>query len=238
MAEPGGEAGHPTGKLEQRLNSLRAGVLGANDGIVSTAAVVVGVAGASSAAEPVVMAGLAAAIGGAVSMALGEYVSVSSQLDSERSIIEEEEEALAADPDAELDALAAWYEERGISSATSRAVAEEMFAQDPLDAVVRARHTIDTTDIPSPWRAAAASFLAFSLGAILPLAAILLPPLEWRVAVTFLATLVGLAITGTVAAAIGGGSRLRAAARVVVGGALALGATYGAGVLLDTSGVV
>ncbi|MDD9205152.1 VIT1/CCC1 transporter family protein, partial [Georgenia sp. 10Sc9-8] len=125
---------------------MRAGVLGANDGIVSTAAVVVGVAGATTATGPIAMAGIAAAIGGAVSMALGEYVSVSSQRDSEKHIIDDERRALAADPGAELEALVRLYEGRGISSATSRKVAEELSARDALDAHLRARHNIDATD--------------------------------------------------------------------------------------------
>ncbi len=226
------------GGLEQRLNALRAGVLGANDGIVSTAAVVVGVAGATTATGPIAMAGIAAAIGGAVSMALGEYVSVSSQRDSEKSIIAQERRALAADPDGELAALARLYQERGISAATSRQVAHELSARDPLDAHLRERHNIDTTDIASPWHAALASFLAFAAGALLPLLAALLPPAGVRVPITFVVTLAGLALTGAVAAAIGGGSRRRAALRVVVGGTLALAATYLIGSLLGASGVV
>ncbi|MPV36302.1 VIT1/CCC1 transporter family protein [Georgenia subflava] len=224
--------------LEQRLNALRAGVLGANDGIVSTAAVVVGVAGATTATGPIAMAGLAAAIGGAVSMALGEYVSVSSQRDSEQNLIAVARRSLAEDPERELQALARLYEARGISAATARQVAEELSSHDALDAQVRARHNIDTDDVASPWHAAVVSFLAFALGAVLPLLAILLPSPEVRVPVAFVVTLAGLALTGTVAAAIGGGSRLRAAVRVVAGGALALLATYVVGVLLGTSGIL
>ncbi|PFG39444.1 VIT1/CCC1 family predicted Fe2+/Mn2+ transporter [Georgenia soli] len=226
------------GGLEQRLNALRAGVLGANDGIVSTAAVVVGVAGATTSTGAIATAGVAAAIGGAVSMALGEYVSVSSQRDSEKNIIEEERRALEADPAVGLESLARLYEERGLSPETSRTVAQELSARDALDAHLRARHNIDATDVASPWHAALASFLAFAGGALLPLLAILLPPPELRVPVTFVGTLVGLALTGAVAAGIGGGSRSRAATRVVVGGGLALAATYLIGFLLGTTGIV
>ena len=235
---PAGSDDRRNGGLEQKLNALRAGVLGANDGIVSTAAVVVGVAGATTATGPIAMAGIAAAIGGAVSMALGEYVSVSSQRDSEKHVIDDERRALAADPDAELEALARLYEGRGISAATSRKVAEELSARDALDAHLRARHNIDATDVASPWHAAVASFLAFIVGALLPLLAILLPTPALRVPIAFIATLVGLALTGAVAAGIGGGSRLRAAVRVVAGGALALVATYLIGVLLGTAGLI
>ncbi|MGW1681521.1 VIT1/CCC1 transporter family protein [Saccharopolyspora sp. NPDC002376] len=224
--------------LEQRLNALRAGVLGANDGIVSTAAVLVGVAGATVSTGPILTAGLAAAIGGAVSMALGEYVSVSSQRDSERALIERERRALDEDPEREQRVLAHLYVERGISAGTAHRVAEELSAHDPLAAQVRERHGIDQDDVASPWHAAIASFLAFSIGAVLPMLAILLPGPGLRVPVTFAATLTALALTGAIAAWIGGGSRARAAARVVVGGALALGATYAVGALLGTTGVL
>ena len=226
------------GGLEQRLNALRAGVLGANDGIVSTAAVVVGVAGATTSTGAIALAGIAAAVGGAVSMALGEYVSVSSQRDSEKHVMKRVRQALDTDPDAELDALAQLYEQRGISPQTSREVARQLSAQDALDAHLRERHNIDHTDVASPWHAALASFLAFAVGALLPLLAILLPGPDLRVPVTFLATLVGLALTGAVAASIGGGSKMRAAIRVLIGGALALGATYLIGSLLGTAGIV
>lgn len=237
-AHTGGGDQRAPGGLEQRLNRLRAGVLGANDGIVSTAAVVVGVAGATTATGPIATAGVAAAIGGAVSMALGEYVSVSSQRDSEEHLIADQERALATDPEGQFNALTRLYQERGISPETSRTVATELSAHDPLAAHLRARHNIDATDIASPWHAAIVSFLTFALGAVLPLLAILLPSPELRVPIAFVATLAGLALTGAVAAGIGGGSRARAAVRVVVGGALALTATYLIGVLLGTAGVV
>lgn len=239
--ERGAAGGGPpprNGGLGQRLNALRAGVLGANDGIVSTAAVVVGVAAATTEVGTIAMAGIAAAVGGAVSMALGEYVSVSSHRDSERSIIADTRRALEADPEAGLEALAAAYQERGISPETSRLVAQELSSRDPLDAHLRERHNIDTTDVVSPWHAAVASFLSFAVGAILPLAAVLLPPPLARVPITFAVTLIGLAATGAVAAGIGGGSRLRAAVRMVVGGALALAATFLIGFLVGATGVV
>ncbi|MGI8312413.1 VIT1/CCC1 transporter family protein [Saccharopolyspora hattusasensis] len=224
--------------LEQRLNALRAGVLGANDGIVSTAAVLVGVAGATVSTGPILTAGLAAAIGGAVSMALGEYVSVSSQRDSERALIERERRALDEDPAREQRVLAHLYEQRGISADTAHRGAEELSAHDPLAAQVRERHGIDQDDVASPWHAAIASFVSFAIGAVLPMLAILLPGPGLRVPVTFAATLAALALTGAIAAWIGGGSRARAAVRVVAGGALALGATYAVGALLGTTGVL
>ncbi|SDQ78472.1 VIT1/CCC1 transporter family protein [Thermostaphylospora chromogena] len=226
---------HRAGRLEHKLNALRAGVLGANDGIVSTAAVVVGVAGATSAGEPILLAGLAAAIGGAVSMALGEYVSVHSQRDSERHLIEEGRRALAADPAAELQALIRAYEERGLSPQTARQVAQELTARNALEAHMRERHNIDPHGVTNPWHAAIASFVSFAIGAVLPLLAILLPAPDLRVPVAFAATLAGLALTGAVAAWIGGGSRLRAAVRVTAGGTLALATTYLIGTLLGTA---
>jgi VIT1/CCC1 family predicted Fe2+/Mn2+ transporter len=224
--------------LEQRLNALRASVLGANDGIVSTAAVVVGVAGATTSPGPIATAGLAAAVGGALSMALGEYVSVSSQRDSENHLIDEERQILATDPERGVETLARLYEDRGLSPATARRAAEELSAGDALAAHVRERHTIDPDDVASPWHAAAASFAAFALGAALPLVAVLLAAGALRVPVTFAVTLLGLALTGAVAAAIGGGSRARAATRVVVGGGLAMAATYAIGTLLGTTSVI
>ncbi|MFB2557411.1 VIT1/CCC1 transporter family protein [Herbiconiux liangxiaofengii] len=232
-------AGEPhRGGIAQRLNWLRAGVLGANDGIVSVAAIVVGVAGATSATGPILTAGLAGLIGGAISMALGEYVSVSSQSDSERALIAKERRELADIPDEELDELTGLYRARGLSESTARQVAIELTRHDALAAHLSAELNIDEDDVVSPWHAAAASAAAFTIGAILPMLAILLPPEDWRVPVTFIAVLMALALTGAISAAIGGSSRRRAMIRVVVGGALALAATYGVGLLLGASGVV
>lgn len=223
------------GGLSQRLNWLRAGVLGANDGIVSVAAVVVGVAGATTSVGPIVTAGAAAVFGGAVSMALGEYVSVSSQRDSERALIEKETRELAADPEGELAELAQMYRDRGLTEDTARRVAEELTAENALGAHLAVELNIDPDDVVSPWHAALASFVAFLVGAVLPMAAILLPPPALRVPVTFAATIVALALTGTIAAQLGGSSRSRAALRVVIGGALALGITFLIGRLLGGS---
>lgn len=217
--------------LAQRLNGLRAGVLGANDGIVSTAAVVVGVAGATSEVAPVLVAGMAALVGGAVSMALGEYVSVSSQRDSEHALIEKERRELAEAPDAEFTELVGLYEARGLSTETATRVATELTASDALKAHLSVELNIDADDVVSPWTAAFASAVAFTVGALLPLLTILLLPVEVRVAATFAAVLLALAVTGYVAAWIGGARRGRAVVRMVVGGALALGATYVVGSL-------
>ncbi|GAA3026054.1 VIT family protein [Microbacterium dextranolyticum] len=227
--------GHPDephrAGLAQRLNGLRAGVLGANDGIVSTAAVVVGVAGATAEVMPVLLAGSAALVGGAISMALGEYVSVSSQRDSERALIEKERQELASDPHGEFAELVELYRERGLSEDTATRVATELTAHDALSAHLSIELNIDQDDVVSPWSAAIASAVAFTVGALLPMATILLLPHPARLVWTFVAVLVALAVTGYVAAWIGGARRGRAIMRTVVGGALALGATFLVGTL-------
>ena len=224
--------------MGQRLNWLRAGVLGANDGIVSVAALVVGVAGATTDNAALLTAGLAGLVGGAVSMALGEYVSVSSQRDSERALIAKEREELRTMPREELAELTALYRERGLSEATAQKVAEELTAHDALSAHLEVELGIDQDDLVNPWHAALSSAVAFTLGALLPLLAILLPPPEWRIPVTFAAVLLALAATGAVGAVIGGSAPVRASLRLIVGGALALLATWLIGTLLGTTGIV
>ena len=224
--------------MASRLNWLRAGVLGANDGIVSVAAIVVGVAGATSTIAPIITAGVAGLVGGAISMALGEYVSVSSQRDSQRALVAQERRELATMPEEELAELATLYEAKGMSAATAALVATELTAHDALSAHLEAELGINEDDIVSPWQAAGASALAFFIGAALPMLAILLPPAEARVPVTFAAVLVALAITGVMSARIGGSPWLRPTLRVVLGGALALAATFLIGTLLGTTGVV
>ena len=224
--------------VAQRLNWLRAGVLGANDGIVSVAAIVVGVAGATGYSGPILAAGAAGLVGGAVSMALGEYVSVSSQSDSQKALIEKERRELEEEPEEELAELAAIYQDKGLSPETARQVALELTEHNALAAHLSAELNIDEEDIVSPWHAAFASAVAFTIGAVLPMLAILLPPAGIRVPLTFATVLVALALTGALGAWIGGGSKARAAVRVVVGGALALAATFTIGNLLGASGVV
>jgi len=224
--------------VASKLNWLRAGVLGANDGIVSVAAIVVGVAGATSNIAPIVTAGLAALVGGAISMALGEYVSVSSSRDSTHALIAKEKAELRDFPDEELAELAGLYRARGLSEKTAQKVAEELTAKDALKAHLETELNIDQDDVASPWHAAGASALAFVIGGVLPLLAILLPPDGTRIPVTFAVVLIALAITGWISAQIGGTPKPRAVARVVLGGAAALLATFVIGTLLGTSGVV
>jgi VIT1/CCC1 family predicted Fe2+/Mn2+ transporter len=234
---PGQHPDEPhTGGIAQRLNWLRAGVLGANDGIVSVAAIVVGVAGATEDVAAIVIAGLAALVGGAVSMALGEYVSVSSQRDSERALISKEQHELATMPEEEFEELAGLYRAKGLTEETAYKVAEELTAHDALRAHLSAELDIDPDDVVSPWHAAIASAISFLIGGVLPMLTILLPA-AWRVPITFAAVIVALAGTGYVAAAIGGSSRGKAALRVVIGGAIALAATFLIGRLFHTAGV-
>jgi VIT1/CCC1 family predicted Fe2+/Mn2+ transporter len=226
------------GGLGQRLNWLRAGVLGANDGIVSVASLVVGVAGATTDNAALLTAGIAGLVGGAISMALGEYVSVSSQRDSERALISKEREELRTMPDAELAELTSLYRDRGLSEQTARQVAEELTAHDALAAHLEVELGIDQNDLVNPWHAAMSSAIAFTLGALLPLLAILLPPASVRVPITCAAVLIALAVTGAVSARIGGSNPVRASIRLVIGGGLALAATWIIGTLLGTAGVV
>jgi vacuolar iron transporter family protein len=217
------------GSVTARLNWLRAGVLGANDGIVSTAGIVVGVAAATAARGPILTAGLAGLVAGAVSMALGEYVSVSTQRDTERALLAKERRELRDDPRAERDELAALYEEKGLSPATARLVADELSEGDAVRAHAEVELGIDPDDLTNPWQAALSSALSFTVGALLPLLAILLPPTTFRIPVTCLAVLAALALTGTTSAMLGGAPRRPALLRNVIGGGLALAITYAVG---------
>lgn len=238
MEETPGQRSEPhEGGVAERLNWLRAAVLGANDGIVSTAATVVGVAGVTNTLAPILVAGTAAVVGGSVSMALGEYVSVSSQRDSQEALIEKERQELREDPEGELLELAGLYEQKGLSPATARLVADELTDHDALAAHLAVELNIDELEVVNPWHAAFASAGAFAAGAVLPLLAILLMPAGIRIPVTFIAVLAALAITGAVSARVGGSSRRRAVARLVIGGALAMAFTYLVGTLLGTTGI-
>jgi VIT1/CCC1 family predicted Fe2+/Mn2+ transporter len=172
-----------------------------------------------------------------VSMALGEYVSVSSQRDAEQALIARERRELAEDPEGELEELAGLYRARGLSEATALAVATELTAIDPFAAHVEAELGLDPDDLTNPWHAAISSGISFTAGAILPLLAILLAPAGARIAVTFVAVVLALAITGSVSARLGGAGRRRAVARLVVGGAIAMAVTFGVGRLLGVSGI-
>nr|WP_237198335.1 VIT family protein [Rothia nasimurium] len=227
------------GAYQEKLNRLRAAVLGANDGIVSVAATVVGVAGATTSTSAIGVAAAAAVVGGAISMALGEYVSVSSQVDSQEALIAKEKAELRDLPEQELDELTEILQERGISPETARKAAIEMTEKNALKTHLHFELGIDDEDIPSPWSAALASAGAFLMGALLPTLLILVFPESIRIPVTFAGVLIALAVTGTLGAKWGGSPRYgKAAVRVVIGGALALAVTFAVGSLLGASGVV
>jgi len=218
-----------------RLNWLRAGVLGANDGIVSTAGLVVGVAGATTATGPILTAGIAGLVAGAVSMALGEYVSVSSQRDTERALLEKERGELAEFPEQEFEELTELYRAKGLSEATARQVARELTDNDAFAAHADVELHLDPDELTNPWQAAGASAVAFTTGSVLPLAAILLPPPGARVPVTFVVVVAALAATGYLSAWLGGARPGRAVLRLVLGGAVAMAVTYGIGAVVGTA---
>ncbi|PMB90462.1 VIT1/CCC1 transporter family protein [Varibaculum cambriense] len=210
-------------KTASKLNWLRAGVLGANDGIVSTAGVVVGVA----AADPqnniaIFTAGMAAVVAGAISMAAGEYVSVSTQKDTEQALVHKENTRLRKDPEGEFAGLIKVYEGKGLSPETARLVAKEYSAIDPVAAQVEARYSIDSEEFVSPWNAAFSSAISFVLGAVLPMLAILLFPPASKFIATFILTLVALGLAGYTSAWLSEAPRGRAVIRVITGGALAM----------------
>ncbi|MFT4125574.1 MAG: VIT family protein [Gordonia sp. (in: high G+C Gram-positive bacteria)] len=223
------------GSIGNRLNWLRAGVLGANDGIVSTAGIVIGVAAATIDRAPIVTAGVAGLTAGAVSMALGEYVSVSAQRDSEKASLATERRELTEQPEEEFDELVGLYEEKGLTHETARRVARELTLRDPLEAHADIELGIDPDELTNPWQAAFSSAIAFITGALLPLIAIVVPPADWRIPVAFVAVLCALALTGATGATLGGSRPGRPVVRVLVGGAIAMLVTYGIGNLVGSA---
>lgn len=216
--------------LASRLNWLRAGVLGANDGIVSTAGIVVGVSGAAVGSRALLAAGIAGLIAGALSMAAGEYISVSTQRDTERAQLDRERQALADNPDGELATLADTFGEQGVDERLAREVATQLSERDALGAHAHFRFGIDAKALTNPWHAAFASMISFAFGAIIPLFAIVLSPPAYALWITAIAVCVALAITGSVSAYLGGAPVPRATIRNLIGGNLAMGVTYWIGV--------
>lgn len=228
------EAEPHAANISGRLNWLRAGVLGANDGIVSTASLVVGVAGATSDRTAILVAGVAGLIGGALSMAAGEYVSVSTQRDSEKALLHLERQELEEDAESELEELTRLYMDKGVSAPLARQVAVELTEHDALAAHADAELGIDPEELTNPWHAAFASMLAFTVGALLPLLTITLSPEPLRLWVTALSVAAALALTGWTSARLGYGPAGKAVARNVVGGLLAMGITHFVGSLVGT----
>ena len=223
-----------SGRIASRMNWLRAGVMGANDGIVSTAGVVVGVAGAAVSSGALLASGVAAVAAGAMSMGVGEYVSVSSQRDSQAAELATERAQLETDPAGELDQLTRLIQTQGIRPDLARRVAAQLTEKDALTAHARLELGIDPNELVSPWHAAWASTVAFVLGALVPLIAILATPRSAAVPVTASAVVLALAVTGSVSAHLGGAGKLRAVARTIGGGLAAMVITYVIGLLMGT----
>lgn len=233
--DPGPHDDEPhAGRINNRLNWLRAGVLGANDGIVSTAGIVMGVAGATSDTGTIALAGTAGLVAGALSMGAGEYVSVSTQRDSEMALLDKERRELVEEPDEELAELAGIYVGKGLSEELALQVAQELTEHDALAAHAEVELGIDPDDLTNPWHAAWASMLAFTVGALLPLLTITLVAPDLRVGLTVAAVIAALATAGWISARLGYGPTLPAVVRNVGGGALAMAVTYTVGALLGT----
>lgn len=221
----------------KKLNWLRASVLGANDGIVSVAAIIVGVAGASDSLSYIVTAGVAGLVAGALSMGVGEYVSVSTQRDTEKAFIEKERVEIAENPERELAELAVIYQRKGLSKETSQIVARELTEHDAFAAHLDAELGIDPNALTNPWHAAYASAISFFAGAIIPIIMVIVAPANLRISATFFAVFIALIITGALSAHSGGASKTKAAVRVVIGGILAMIVTFGIGKIFGVVGI-
>jgi VIT1/CCC1 family predicted Fe2+/Mn2+ transporter len=218
-----------------RVGWLRAAVLGANDGIVSTASLIVGVAAADSSRATVLTAGVAALVAGAMSMAIGEFVSVSSQRDAEHADLAQERRELANDPVSELNELTHIYERRGLEPRLAAEVARQLSDHDALGAHVRDELGITDVSLARPVQAALSSAAAFTVGALLPLLAAVLSSSAIRIPVIAAATLVALAALGAVGARLGGAPMVAASARITVLGAAAMGVTAAIGAAVGTT---
>ncbi len=209
-----------------RLNSLRAAVLGANDGIVSVSSIILGVAGAVDSRTAIFAAGMAGLVAGALSMAVGEYVSVSSQRDTEEAYIRHEKLRLERHPDEEFEELADAYVARGLSAKTAHLVAKELTAHDAVHAHLETELNINEEDLSSPVGAAISSFIAFTIGGAIPLVTVMAVNHTLRLVATAIAVLLALVVTGYLSATAGKAPRPRAILRNVLGGASAMLVTY------------
>jgi VIT1/CCC1 family predicted Fe2+/Mn2+ transporter len=224
----------PESHLVSRIGWLRAAVLGANDGIISTASLIVGVAAAAVTQKAVLTAGVAGLVAGAMSMATGEYVSVSSQSDTERADLSLERKELSENPTFEIEELAEIYVKRGVDQALARQVAQQLMAKDALGAHARDELGISEITTARPVQAALTSAASFSVGAAVPLLMIVVSPRGALVPIVFAASLGFLAVLGAIGAKAGGANILRATARVTFWGALAMAVTAGIGKLFGT----
>ncbi len=225
---------HPENHLVSRIGWLRAAVLGANDGIVSTASLIVGVAAAAAKPSDVLIAGVAGLVAGAMSMAAGEYVSVSSQADTEHADLARERKELSADSAAEHEELADIYVRRGVEPDLARQVAKQLMAKDALAAHAHDELGISEITTARPVQAALTSAATFSVGAAMPLLAVLVSPNSLLVPIVSAASLLFLALLGAIGARAGGANVLRATARVTFWGALAMALTAGIGAMFGT----
>jgi VIT1/CCC1 family predicted Fe2+/Mn2+ transporter len=221
-------------EFADRLNWLRAAVLGANDGIVSTAGIIFGVAGAAASSQTLLLAGSAAIAAGAMSMAAAEYVSVSSQRDFQRAEIEQQESRIRADAEGAINDLTELVEARGLDEKLARQVAIQLTRKDAIEAHTRLRLGFEPGQVTNPWHAAIASMLSFIVGGLVPLAALLLGSRQVEVWATAAAAILALMVTGSLSAHLGHAPRMRAAGRTVAGGILAMAVTYGVGVAVGT----
>lgn len=215
--------------VNSRLNALRAGVLGADDGIISVAGIVMVFVGATTNGHIILIAGLAGLVSGALSMAAGEYVSVSTQRDTERALIAKETRELAEEPEEELSELADLYRQKGLSEDLARQVALELTENDALRAHLDIELGIDPDDLTRPVQAATASAISFTLGAVLPLLAATLAPQDFRAVAILVAVTLALAVTGVISARFGGGRVRPAVTRIVFWGLVSMGIGYAVG---------
>ena len=218
-----------------RSNWLRAAVLGANDGIISVSSLAMGVAAAGTTREPVILATVAGLVAGALSMAAGEYVSVSSQMDTEHADIEREKQELAEMPEEELQILAQIYEQRGLKKDTALLVAQELTAHDALAAHVRDELGINEITQANPIQAALASGAAFSVGGVLPLLVILFAPLKGIEYWLYGFTILSLVLLGATAAKTGGSNVVKAVTRITIWGTIAMALSAGVGMLFGVN---
>ncbi|NCA07170.1 MAG: VIT family protein [Micrococcales bacterium] len=222
--------------MAAKLNWLRAGVLGANDGIMSTSGLVLGVAASPDVTSgTILIAGVAAVVAGSISMAGGEYTSVSAQRDSEKAALQVERDELATNPEGELRELAWFYEQKGISPKLAIKVAEELTAKNALKAHAEAELGIDSDHHVSPLQAALSSFVAFAVGGLLPLLAVAGPWTELRIQATVGAVVAALILTGYVGAKIGGAKSSRGILRNLIVSLMTMGITYAIGHLVGTN---
>jgi VIT1/CCC1 family predicted Fe2+/Mn2+ transporter len=223
---------HPEGHLVHRIGWLRAAVLGANDGIISTASLILGVAAAAMSKSDILLAGVAGLVAGAMSMAAGEYVSVSSQSDTERADLARERRELYDQPDLELEELARIYVSRGLEIELAREVARQLMVNDALAAHARDELGLSEISAARPIQAALASAATFSVGAAAPLALVVLSPLNWLLPVVALGSLAFLALLGILGARAGGAEPLKPTVRVIFWGVLAMVLTTGIGAIV------